>query len=243
MLAGDEKASLHDGGMPAFNHPQYAMQGLLTKIGISRTDVQTLAPPGDREAFLSEALRPAATTEHWPARRKDKAFAAATGRALDGISVIEAGNSEEEALAIAVALREADEQQKSAALITPDRALARRVVAALERWNVAVNDSAGDPLADTPAGVFARLVADVGLGGAEPVPLLALLKHPLFGDAEGRAIAALERAVLRGPRPRRGIAGLAHALATYRDRSAKTCATATRASSSRRPISTPPTLW
>ena len=43
-----------------------------------------------------------------------------------------------------------------------------------------------------------------------------LLKHPLFGNAGGRAIAALERAVLRGPRPRRGIAGVAHALATYR---------------------------
>ena len=216
MLAGDDKASLHDGGMPAFNHPQYAMQGLLRKIGMARTDVQPLAPPGDREAFLSEALRPAATTEHWPARRKDKAFAAATGRALESISVVEAGNSEEEALAVAVALREADEQHKPAALITPDRALARRVVAALERWNVAVNDSAGDPLADTPAGVFARLVAEIGLDGAAPVALLAMLKHPLFGDTERRAIAALERAILRGPRPRRGMAGLAHALATYR---------------------------
>ena len=216
MLAGVEKASLHDGGMPAFNHPQFAMQGLLKKIGIARTDVQPLEPSGDRETFSSEALRPAATTEHWPARRKDKAFATAMNRALDGVSVIEAGNSEEEALAVAVALREADEQQKSAALITPDRALARRVVAALARWNVAVNDSAGDPLADTPAGVFARLVAEVGLGGAEPVPLLAMLKHPVFGDTDRRAVAALERAVLRGPRPRRGMAGLAHALATYR---------------------------
>ena len=221
MLAGIEKASLHDGGMPAFNHPQYAMQGLLKKIGISRTDVQALALPGDREVFLSEALRPAATTEHWPIRRKDKTFAAAMSRALDGVAVIEAGNSEEEALAVAVALREADEQQKTAALITPDRALARRVVAALERWNVAVNDSAGGPLADTPAGVFARLVADVGLGGAEPVPLLAMLKHPLFRGNETRAIAALERAVLRGPRPRRGVAGLAHALATYRTNQAR----------------------
>jgi ATP-dependent helicase/nuclease subunit B len=216
LLAGLDSAPLHDGGMPAFNHPQFAMQGLLGKIGIARADVQPLAAPGDRETFLSEALRPAVTTEHWPKRRKDKLFAAATSRALHDVAVIEAGNSEEEALAVAIALREADEQQKSAALITPDRALARRVVAALARWNVAVNDSAGDPLSETPAGVFARLVAEVGLGGAEPVPLLAMLKHPLFGETEHRAIAALERGILRGPRPRRGIAGLAQALATYR---------------------------
>ena len=84
--------------------------------------------------------------------------------------MIEAANAEEEALAIAVALREALEAtDKTAALVTPDRALARRVVAALERWQVPVDDSGGDSLADTPAGVFARLAAETALGGLEPV--------------------------------------------------------------------------
>ena len=74
-------------------------------------------------------------------------------------------------------------------------------------------------LADTPAGVFARLAAEAALGGLAPVTLLALLKHPLLrlgapAGAHARAIAALERAVLRGPRPRPGTAGLAHALKT-----------------------------
>ena len=144
------------------------------------------------------------------------------GGARDIARVIEAANAEEEALAIAVALREAVETpDKTAALVTPDRALARRVLAALARWNVAVDDSGGDALADTPAGVFARLAAEAALGGLAPVTLLALLKHPLFrlGAAAGthaRAIAALERAVLRGPRPRAGTAGLAQALATFR---------------------------
>ena len=124
--------------------------------------------------------------------------------------MIEAANAEEEALAIAVALREAVETAgKTAALVTPDRALARRVVAALARWQVAVDNSGGDALADTPAGVFARLAAEAALGGLEPVTLLALLKHPLLrlGAAAGAhdaAIAALERALLRGPRPRPG---------------------------------------
>ena len=93
-------------------------------------------------------------------------FPAQLDSALETLSVIEAANAEEEALAIAVALREAVETPgKTAALVTPDRALARRVLAALERWKVAVDDSGGDALADTPAGVFARLAAEAALGG------------------------------------------------------------------------------
>src|SRR6185437_8653473 len=100
--------------------------------------------------------------------------------AMKDIAVIEAANAEEEALASAIALREAvEDKNKTAALITPDRALARRVLAALTRWNIDADDSAGDDLADTPAGVFARLVAEAALGGLPPVPLLAMLKHPL----------------------------------------------------------------
>ena len=125
--------------------------------------------------------------------------------------MIEAANPEEEALAIAVALREAVHDGKTAALVTPDRALGRRVLAALVRWNIAAEDSGGDALADTPAGTFARLAADTALGGLEPVPLLALLKHPLLRPPlrdKDHAVAALERAILRGPRPRAGSAGL-----------------------------------
>src|SRR4029077_17217922 len=51
--------------------------------------------------------------------------------------------------------------------------------------------------------------------------LFRSLKHPLIrlGRKEGafaRAIAALETAILRGPRPQAGTAGLAQALATFR---------------------------
>jgi ATP-dependent helicase/nuclease subunit B len=216
--SGDEKS------MPAAVHPQFAMQALLARIGMSRNAVKQLAGPAahGREMLASEALRPAATTDRWQTRLQDPEFAAAADKAMAGISVIETANAEEEALAIAVCLREAVETpDKTAALVTPDRALARRVVAALERWQVEVDDSGGDALADTPAGIFARLVAEAALGGLEPAPLLALLKHPLLrmgadAGAHARAIAALERAVLRGPRPRRGSAGLAHALASFK---------------------------
>src|SRR5437588_340626 len=82
---------------------------------------------------------------------------------------------------------------------------------ALARWNVPVDDSGGDALSDTPAGVFARLAAEAALDGLPPVTLLALLKHPLC-RLDAAAVSTLERAILRGPRPKRGTAGLAHAL-------------------------------
>ena len=219
-IAGSESKKI----APAAVHPQFAMQALLGRIGITRDAVQQLVTPAlhGRELLASETLRPAATTDRWQSRLATSDFAALADNAMADVSVIEAANAEEEALAIAVSLREiAEAPHKTAALVTPDRTLARRVIAALERWAVEVDDSGGDALADTPSGVFARLVAETALGGLEPAPLLALLKHSLLrlgaeASAHARAVAALERAVLHGPRPRRGSAGLAHAVATFR---------------------------
>ncbi len=220
MIGGDDKREAHDGGMPASAHPQFAMHRLLQHMGVRRDAVRILGAPAPhgREAFVSEAMRPAATTEQW----HGWLAAHSTAAPLAGVTVIEAATAEEEALAIAVALREtAEHPHQTAALVTPDRALARRVAAALERWSVPVDDSGGDSLAETPAGVFARLAAKAALGGTEPVTLLALLKHPLMRlgrDAGGwrDAVAALECALLRGPRPQRGTAGLARALTQLR---------------------------
>src|SRR5258708_39376865 len=120
---------------------------------------------------------------------------------MTSLAVIDADNSEMEALAIAVAMREARHLGKSAALVTPDRALARRVMAALGRWNLAFDDSGGDALMDTRAGIFARLAAEAVANQLEPPTLLALLKHPLcrLGGAQGAfkgATEALELALL-----------------------------------------------
>ncbi len=222
-ITGNTDDQTHDGA-PASSHAQFSMQALLTTIGIARDEVEMISASlaHGRERLASEALRPAATTDRWQAQRDEAAFGPATDTALANVSMIEAANPEEEALAIAVTLREALETAgKTVALVTPDRALARRVVAALERWHVAVDDSGGDPLPETQAGRFARLAAEAALDGLKPVTLLALLKHPLLRlganeGVHGSAIAALERALLRGPRPKPGSDGLAHALATFR---------------------------
>ncbi len=202
-------------------HPQFAMQALLTRFGIARTDVVTLDGAHRREVLLSEAMRPAATTSQWRERLSQPAIKNAVAQGLTDVSVIEAANAEEEALAIAVALREAAETEgKSAALVTPDRALARRVLAACHRWNLPVDNSGGDALTDAQAGIFARLAAQTALEGLAPATLLALLKHPLLRlgrDASGyvNEIATLELALLRGLRPGPGCIGLKRAFEAF----------------------------
>src|SRR3984957_13678599 len=215
LIGGNEKQKI----AAAPGHPQFAMQALLTRIGIARQAVGKLAKANRRETLLSEAMRPAMQTDIWQKRAGDLVFEAQADAAVATMTVIEAANAEEEALAIAIALREAVQHNRTAALVTPDRSLGRRVAAALMRWNIAVEDTGGDPLAEKPAGILARLAAQTRVTGLEPVTLLALLKHPLLrlGASDHRhATDILERAVLRGPRPSRGTTGLARALKTLR---------------------------
>ncbi|HEY5128703.1 MAG TPA: double-strand break repair protein AddB [Bradyrhizobium sp.] len=209
---------------PASNHPQYAMHALLSRFGIKRGDVEILGKPaqGGREVLASEAMRPSNATSEWYDRLKRLDIAAQIAAGMDRLAVVEAPNPEIEALAIAVAMREARYLDKSVALVTPDRALARRVAAALGRWNLEFDDSGGDALMETPAGIFARLVAEAATKGLEPPTLLALLKHPMFRlggthDALKRGIEVLELSLLRGTRPQAGSSGLAADFARFRD--------------------------
>ena len=209
---------------PASNHPQYAMHALLTRFGIKRSDVAILGKPtpGGREVLTSELMRPWNATSEWHDRLKRLDIAAQISAGMDKLAVVEAPNPEMEALAIAVAMREARHLGQSVALVTPDRALALRVTAALGRWNLEFNDSGGDALMDTPAGILARLVAEAATKGLEPPTLLALLKHPMLRlggapDALKRGIEVLELALLRGTRPQAGSGGLAADFARFRD--------------------------
>jgi ATP-dependent helicase/nuclease subunit B len=208
---------------PASNHPQFAMHALLQRFGINRGDVEILLPPQPhgRDVLLSEAMRPSGATAQWHDRLKQPEIAAKISHGMRNLAVVEAPNPEMEALAIAIAMREARHLDKSAALVTPDRALARRVMAALTRWNLDFDDSGGDALMDTPAGVFARVAAEAVAKRLEPPTLLALLKHPFcrLGGAEYEwrdAIEALELALLRGTRPQAGSAGLARDFSSFR---------------------------
>jgi ATP-dependent helicase/nuclease subunit B len=208
---------------PASNHPQFAMHTLLHRLGIKRSDVEIVGAPAahGRDVLVSEAMRPSNATAHWHQRLAQPEIAAKISQGMTNLAMIAADNSEMEALAIAVAMREARHLNKSAALVTPDRALARRVIAALGRWNLAFDDSGGDALMDTPAGIFARLAAEAVANELEPPTLLALLKHPLCRlggapDSFRNAVEVLELALLRGTRPQPGSAGLARDFERFR---------------------------
>jgi ATP-dependent helicase/nuclease subunit B len=197
------------------SHPQYGMKQLLARMAVDRAEIESWpgAAPTARAALLGEAMRPAETTAAWRALHLDPA-------ALSGLYRIDAPSLQDEAGAIAVILREALETPgRTAALVTPDRNLARRVAAALRRWDIAIDDSAGTPLPQTPPAAFLRLTAQMALDAAAPVPLLAALKHPMAagGLEPGRfraRVREMERLVLRGPRPAPGLGGIARALAT-----------------------------
>jgi ATP-dependent helicase/nuclease subunit B len=213
---------------PASNHPQFAMHALLQRLGIRRGDVEIVRTPAahGRDVLVSEAMRPSNATAQWHRRLSEPAIADKISRGMTNLAVIAADNSEMEALAIAVAMREARHLNKSAALVTPDRALARRVIAALGRWNLAFDDSGGDALMDIAAGIFARLAAETVANELEPPTLLALLKHPLcrLGGAQdsfGGAVEVLELALLRGTRPQAGSSGLARDFVRFRVELAK----------------------
>lgn len=162
-------------------HPQYTLRHLLDTLGCMRGDVQVWPAADDEErisaaraGLLSAALLPPAETHRWRELTGGIADTAFTG--LRHVSV---PGLHDEALAIALMMRETLEQPgRTAALITPDRALARRVAAELARFGIAIDDSAGQPLAQTPPAVFLRLLAEAAAQDFAPLPLLALLKHP-----------------------------------------------------------------
>ncbi|MEI6986438.1 MAG: double-strand break repair protein AddB [Rhodospirillaceae bacterium] len=198
-------------------HPQHTLFQLLERLGMERSEVRPwcpgVKPPRPhRVRLLTESLRPAVTTEAW------RELSGIDETALEGLTRIDCPTAQEEAEVVALLLRHALEiPERTAALVTPDRSLARRVTTALTRWGILVDDSGGQPLTDTAVGSYLRLAASALVERFEPVALLALLKHPLatLGEAPARCRAfarGLERAALRGPRPAGGIAGLLAAI-------------------------------
>ena len=92
---------------------------------------------------------------------------ASPAEALAGLLRLDCAGPQEEATVIALLLRQTlEDAGATAALVTPDRDLARRVAAELRRWGIEIDDSAGAPLDKTPPGVFLRLVLDRGRRGS-----------------------------------------------------------------------------
>jgi ATP-dependent helicase/nuclease subunit B len=219
-MPGDEWDALgpDDKGRCIETHPQFHLKLLLDRMSVARGEVQrwrwsgSTAPGASaaRGRAVANAMAPARFTGKWqdlpPAERR-----------LSGIRALECATPAEEAQAIAIALRQAvEEPGRTAALVTPDRALARRVSAHLARWGIVADDSAGRPLSATPPGTLVVALAEAAASGFAPVELLTLLKHPLVQAGDRLPwldrVRALDLA-LRGPRPAPGLDGIAGRLA------------------------------
>ncbi|GAA4036865.1 PD-(D/E)XK nuclease family protein [Parerythrobacter jejuensis] len=197
----------------AVTHPQYHLKLLLNRMGIARGEVRAWhrrglgASPPERSHAISALFLPPKASKAWVDLPAEK-------RRLSGVRLLETNNPEAEAQSVALAVRQALEQpSKRVAVVTPDRNLAGRVIQHLRRWNIEADDSAGRPLGQTPAGRVILLLAELIAERAAPVPLIALLAHPLVKRSEDRAlwlssVRALELE-LRGPRPAPGLAPLA----------------------------------
>ncbi|WP_102106639.1 double-strand break repair protein AddB [Oceaniglobus roseus] len=168
------------------DHPQYRFARRMADLGLAPADVQRWTeadPRRDRNRLLSLALRPAPVTDQW---RSEGPALGPLPAATDGMSLIEADSPRLEALAIALRLRQAVEDGQRAALITPDRMLTRQVTAALDRWRLVPDDSAGHPLGLTAPGRFLRHLTGLMGERLTAEPLLTLLKHPLCNSAPGQ---------------------------------------------------------
>ena len=208
--------AMPDGGWDALDerHPQHALKNLLQVIGIKPAEVQPFPldlgaaaradAVAERVRLVRRALDPPALVDRWGSL---PTFPQKPQR-------VDLRSRRDEASYVALRLVEAAQTPgKTAALVTADRVLARFVQAELARWDLAVDDSSGVPIAQTTGGRFLRLLVEAASDGFRPVTLLSLLKHPfcaLDQDRAGtRALAErLDKNYLRGVRPLGGLASL-----------------------------------
>lgn len=169
------------------DHPQYRFRKLMDTLGISPQDVlpwtDTMPPRPERTKLVSLALRPAPVTDRWLSEGPNLPSLPA---AMQDVTIVEAPSQRHEALAIAMRLRQACEDGLTAALITPDRMLTRQVSAALSRWRIIPDDSAGTPLQLSPPGRFLRHVSALFHQKLTAESLLTLLFHPLTHSGGSR---------------------------------------------------------
>ena len=215
MTPADHAALLDNANNP-HGHPQYVLAKLLRSIGAGVGDVTELVPgPAPRTTLMSRALALTKDTARWAENRMSDTELA---EASEGLAMIRARNEDEEARAVALAARQALADGRSVGIVTPDRNLARRIAAELNRFAVTVDDSAGAPLYQSPAGRLLRQILALAVNQCAPVDLVALLRNRAvrFGLERARVTDladAIELGLLRGQRPNPGLAGLRVTLA------------------------------
>jgi ATP-dependent helicase/nuclease subunit B len=192
-------------------HPQYGLAKLLRGLGAGIGEVVELAPEENlRTTLVRRALAPTEVTAHWADMRL---IDLELGMATESLAVLAARSEDEEARAIALAARAALVDKRTVGIVTPDQNLARRIAAELARFGIEVDDAAGQPLFQSPAGRLVRQILALAVNRFAPVDLMALLNNraATFGMARADVTPIahrIEMGLLRGQRPNPGIAGL-----------------------------------
>ncbi len=205
-----------DEGQPPIaveSHPQFHLKLLFERMGIAREEIAYFpgTSPSTKLQVVDSIFCRAEATLEWTNLKPSQ-------KQLDQLRLMTATDSAEEALSIAILIRQALEQpEKRIALVTPDRELALRVSAQLLRWGVRVDDSAGQPLAQSPPATLMLALAEVYADQFGPVSLLSVLKHPLVKEGDDRLVwldhvRNLDM-LLRGPRLGIGLAAITEVIA------------------------------
>ena len=161
------------------DHPQFRLAKVVETCGTDPTKVSNWTDAStdtDRSSLISLSLRPAPVTDSW---MREGPNLRNLIQATDGITLLEATSKRQEALAIALRLREAVETGETATLITPDREISRYVSSIMARWEITPDDSAGIPLSLAPVGRFLRETANLLGSDVKISQIFAILQHPL----------------------------------------------------------------
>lgn len=195
---------------PQESHPLWHMKYMLELMDMHVQEVEPWSEGkaknklvSSRLVMLNNMFLPPALSDRWHSLEPSQ-------KQATGINVWHAKNQETEAQGIAILVRQAlEEPTKRIAIVTPDRALATRIIAHLKRWDINIDDSAGQNLLTTPPAILLLALAQLAAGQFNPIDLLTVLKHPLVKKDDDRGIwiknVRLLDLVLRGPAPKAGL--------------------------------------
>jgi ATP-dependent helicase/nuclease subunit B len=174
FLDGVDKNFILSDELPEENHPQHLIVKTLKALNIKPEQVIFKTPHTDTEEFIEQSFR----SDIWQKSNLKQ-------DCLNNIKYIMTNTAEQEALTIALLLRQClEEKDKTASFVTTDRTLARRVIAQMKRWQIHLDDSSGLPFKHTPTGSFLLQILALAENVDDKTQLLALLKHPLFANAQ-----------------------------------------------------------
>ncbi len=174
FLDGVDEIFIKSDTIPEKHHTQYLIYKTIKDLKIHPNQIIFQSQPNPKEELVEQAFR----SNIWQSSNLNE-------DSLKNLKYILSETAEQEALTIALYLRQAlEDTDKTACLVTTDRNLARRVISQMKRWQIHLDDSAGIPFKHTSTGAFLLQILALAEDFKNPVQQLALYKNPLFADGQ-----------------------------------------------------------